>query len=89
MRKRTSALLALAAFAVFALTFDGFSVAAVYAVGFDGVARFLLTIICVVVGSTSAYFLTAALIRVIGKTTRAAASLFERPARNATVVDVG
>jgi hypothetical protein len=42
MRKRTQYLLALAAFATLAATFDGFGIAAVYKAGFDGTQRFLL-----------------------------------------------
>jgi hypothetical protein len=63
MRKRTQYLLALAAFAALAATFDGFGVAAVYEAGFDGVQRFLLDAICVIVGTVSAFAITAPLIR--------------------------
>jgi hypothetical protein len=63
MRKRTRYLLALAAFAALAATFDGFGIAAVYKAGFDGVQRFLLATICVIVGTVTAFALTAPLIR--------------------------
>ncbi len=64
MRKKTQYLLALAAFAALAATFDGFGIAAVYDAGFEGVPRaFLLATICVIVGTVTAFALTAPLIR--------------------------
>jgi hypothetical protein len=60
---RTPRVLALAAFVVLAATFDGFSVAAVYHVGFEGVLQHLLGTVSVIVGTASAYMLAAPLIR--------------------------
>ena len=63
MRRKSRYLLALALFVALAVTFDGLGVAAVFEAGFDGVSRFLLTTICIVVGTVCAYTLTAELIR--------------------------
>jgi hypothetical protein len=62
MRRKSRYLLALALFGTLAVTFDGFSVAAVIEAGFDGVLRFLLMTIGIVVGTVCAYTLTAQLI---------------------------
>ena len=62
MRKRTSYKLAIATFVALAAAFDGFGVAAIF-VEFGGVPRVLLAILCVVVGTVSAFLLTAPLIR--------------------------
>jgi len=63
MRNRTRYLLVLAAFVALAGTFDGISVAAIYEVGFVGVLRFVLAVLCIVVGTVSAFVLTAPLVR--------------------------
>jgi hypothetical protein len=63
MKRKRAALLPLVVFLAFAFAFDYFSVAAVFEVGFQGIHRFLLTTICIVVGTASAYLLTSTLIR--------------------------
>ncbi len=63
MKRKRAAFLPLVVFLAFAFAFDYFSVAAVFEVGFEGIQRLLLTTICIVVGTVSAYLLTSTLIR--------------------------
>ena len=62
MRWKTHHKLAVAAFIALAVAFDGFGVAAIF-VEFGGILRVLLATICVLVGTVSAFVLTAPLIR--------------------------
>ena len=59
--------LPIAVFLVFASTFDSLSVAAIFEVGFEGIQRIVLTLICVIVGTISAYLLTSTLMRVCAR----------------------
>jgi hypothetical protein len=63
MRSRPLTYLPVAVFVVLAVAFDYMGVAAVFAVGFDGVQRFLLSAICLIVGTVSAFVLTRPLVR--------------------------
>jgi hypothetical protein len=65
MRGKPLHILAVVTFVALAATFDSFTVAAVYAVGFEGMARVALAIICLAVGTVAAYVLTAPFVRVI------------------------
>jgi len=67
MRGKALQFLTVATFVVLAVTFDYFTVAAVYAVGFDGIPRVVLVIACLVVGTVAACVLTAPIIRVVAK----------------------
>jgi len=67
MRGKALQLLAVTTFVVLAVTFDYFTVAAVYAVGFDGIALVVLAITCLVLGTVAAYVLTAPVIRKFAK----------------------
>ena len=62
MRNKSRYVLALAVFVSLAATFDGLGIAAIVEAGFDGVVRYLLATICIVVGTICAYLLTAQLI---------------------------
>jgi hypothetical protein len=63
MRARTVRMLPIAIFLGLAIAFDYFSVAAIAEVGFDGVQRVLLSAICLIVGTISAFTLTRPLVR--------------------------
>ena len=67
MSAKTSRLLPIAIFFGLAVAFDYLSVAAIFEVGFDGVQRILLSIICIVVGTVSAFTLTRPLVRCLAK----------------------
>ena len=67
MRGKALQLFAVATFVVLAVTFDYFTVAAVYAVGFDGIPLAVLAVACLVVGTVAAYVLTAPVIRIVAK----------------------
>ena len=67
MRGKALQLLAVATFVVLAVTFDYFTVAAVYAVGFDGIPLVVLAVACLVLGTVAAYVLTAPVIRIVAK----------------------
>jgi hypothetical protein len=67
MRGKTLQLLAVATFVVLAVTFDYVTVAAVYAVGFDGIPLLVLSVACLVLGTVAAYVLTAPVIRIVAK----------------------
>ena len=56
--------LPIAVFLMFAFAFDSLGVAAIFEVGFEGVQRIVLALICVIVGTISAYILTSTLMRV-------------------------
>jgi hypothetical protein len=63
MHTKFARLLPIAIFLAVAVVFDSFSVAAIFEAGFDGVQRTLLTVICLVVGTVSAFVLTRPLVR--------------------------
>jgi hypothetical protein len=63
MKRKRAPLLPVAVFFALAFAFDYFSVAAVLEVGFEGIQRLLLTTMCIIVGTISAYLLTSTLIR--------------------------
>jgi len=67
MREKTRQLLTVGTFVGLAVTFDYVTVAAVYTVGFDGIARAALAVACLVVGTIAAFVLTAPIIRVVAK----------------------
>ena len=67
MRGKALQFLAVATFVVLAVTFDYFTVAAVYAVGFDGIPLVVLAAACLVLGTVAAYVLTAPVIRIVAK----------------------
>jgi hypothetical protein len=63
MRTKSAPFLPIAIFLTLAVAFDYFSVVAIFEVGFDGVQSILLTIICLIVGTVSAFVLTRPLVR--------------------------
>ena len=63
MRTRSVRLLPIAVFLALAVAFDYSSVAAIAEIGFDGAARLILSIICLIVGTLSAWTLTRPLVR--------------------------
>ena len=67
MREKTRQLLTVGTFIGLAVTFDYVTVAAAYAVGFEGIARAALAIACLVVGTVAAFVLTAPIVRVVAK----------------------
>jgi ABC-type uncharacterized transport system permease subunit len=67
MREKTRQLLTVGTFIGLAVTFDYVTVAAVYTVGFDGIARAVLAATCLIVGTIAAFVLTAPIIRVVAK----------------------
>src|SRR5450432_1222625 len=58
MRSQTIRFLSITIFVALAVAFDYFSVAAIAKVGFDGVERLVLSLICLIVGTVSAFTLT-------------------------------
>ena len=56
-------LCAVAIFVALTLTIDTVTVAAIYETGFAGILGIFLSILCIIVGTMSAYVLTIALIR--------------------------
>ena len=67
MPAKANRLLPIAVFFGLAVAFDYFSVAAIFEVGFDGVQRILLSVICVVVGTISAFTLTRPVVLCLAK----------------------
>ena len=65
MRNRTKQFLlcAVATFVALTLTIDTLTVAAVYETGFAGILGIFLSVLCIIIGTMSAYVLTIALIR--------------------------
>ena len=93
MRGKTLHILVVATFVALAVTFDYFTVEAVYVAGFEGMARVALAIICLVVGTIAAYVLTATIVRVIAnrkspRPCRARASLAKPPVQDHAVVSL-
>jgi hypothetical protein len=66
MRRKTRYQLAIAAFIVLAVAFDGFGVAAIV-VEFGGMLRVLLALVCLAVGTASAFLLTIQLFRMMAR----------------------
>ena len=67
MRSQTARFLPIAIFAALAVAFDYLSVAAISEVGFDGVQRLVLSLICLIVGTVSAFTLTRPLVRCLAR----------------------
>jgi len=67
MRERTGQLLTVGTFVGLAVAFDYVTVAAVYAVGFERIARAALALACLVVGTVAAFVLTAPIVRTVAK----------------------
>ena len=67
MRTQTARLLPIITFLGLAAAFDYFSIAAIAEVGFDGIQRLLLSAICLIVGTVSAFTLTRPLVRRLSK----------------------
>jgi hypothetical protein len=67
MRSQTARFLPIAVFVALAIAFDYFSVAAIIEVGFNGVQRLVLSLICLIVGTVSAFTLTRPLVRCLAR----------------------
>jgi len=67
MREKTRQLLTVGTFIGLAGAIDYLTVAAVYAVGFAGVARIMLVAVCLIVGTVAAFVLTAPIIRIVAR----------------------
>jgi len=63
MRSQTARVLPIAIFLALAVAFDYVSVAAIFEVGFGGAQRLMLSLICLIVGTASAFTLTRPLVR--------------------------
>ena len=63
MRSQTARFLPIADFLGLAVAFDYVSVAAIFEVGFGGAQRLVLSLICLIVGTASAFKLTRPLVR--------------------------
>jgi hypothetical protein len=67
MRPQTARLVPVAIFLVLAIAFDIVSVAAIFEVGFGGSQRLVLSLICLIVGTASAFTLTRPLVRFLAR----------------------
>jgi hypothetical protein len=67
MRSQSARFLPIAIFVALAAAFDYFSVAAIAEVGFGGVQRLVLSLICLIVGTVSAFTLTRAFVRCLAR----------------------
>jgi len=67
MRSQTARFVPITIFLALAIAFDYFSVAAIFEVGFGGIQRLVLSLICLIVGTASAFTLTRPLVRCLAR----------------------
>jgi len=67
MRSQTTRVLPIGIFLALAVAFDYVSVAAIFEVGFGGAQRLVLSLICLLVGTASAFTLTRPLVRCLAR----------------------